>query len=135
MKTAASILVLISGIATAQWSSYPVKNIPLRPDGKPDLSAPAPRTKDGALDLSGVWQVPYQPSGGTDEVRAVPKFVRNLAADLSPEQVGMQPWAADLYQRRSAEFGKDFPGARCLPIGIPLSIATPYPFRSFRHPI
>jgi hypothetical protein len=134
MKTAASALVLISGIATAQWSSYPAKNIPLRADGKPDLSAPAPRSKDGALDLSGVWQVPYQPSGGTDEVRAVPKFVRNLAADLSPEEVGMQPWAADLYQRRSAEFGKDFPGARCLPIGIPLSIATPYPFKIVQTP-
>jgi len=104
MKTAASILVLISGIATAQWSSYPVKNIPLRADGKPDLSAPVPRTKDGGLDFSGVWQVPYQPTGGTDEARPLPKFVRNLAADLSPEEVGMQPWAADLYQQRSATF-------------------------------
>src|SRR2546426_12050402 len=88
---AASVLVLVSGVATAQWSSYPLKTIPLRADGKPDLSAPAPRTKDGALDLSGVWQVPYQGSG-TDEVRPVPKYVRNLAADLSPEEVVMQPW-------------------------------------------
>jgi hypothetical protein len=125
---AASVLVFISGVAAAQWSSYPLKNIPLRPDGKPNLSAPVPRTKDGAVDLSGVWQVPYQGSG-TDEVRPVPKYVRNLAADLSPEDVVMQPWAADLYQRRSDAFGKDFPGARCLPIGIPLSIATPYPFK------
>jgi hypothetical protein len=58
MKTAALALVLISRVTTAQWSSYPLKNIPLRGDGKLDLSAPAPRTKDGALDLSGVWQVP-----------------------------------------------------------------------------
>jgi hypothetical protein len=126
---AASVLVLISGVAAAQWSSYPLKNTPLRADGKPDLNAPVPHTKDGAVDLSGVWQVPYQPSGGTDEPRPVPKFVRDLAADLRPEDVVMQPWAADLYQRRSAAFGKDFPGARCLPIGIPLSIATPYPFK------
>lgn len=46
----------------------------------------------------------------------------------------MQPWAADLYQQRSATFGKDFPGARCLPIGIPLSIATPYPFKIVQTP-
>src|SRR5689334_14038414 len=108
MKTAAFVLVLISGVATAQWSSYPIKNIPFRADGKPNLTAPAPRTKEGALDFSGVWQVPYQPSGDTDEARPVPKFVRNLAADLSPEEIGMQPWAAELYQRRSATFGKDF---------------------------
>src|SRR5437016_13168904 len=44
---AVSVLVLISGVATAQWSGYPLKNIPLRADGKPDLSAPVPRTKDG----------------------------------------------------------------------------------------
>src|SRR5207244_8391997 len=88
---AASALVLISGAATAQWSSYPLKNIPLRTDGQPDLGAPAPRTKDGALDLSGVWQVPYQGSG-TDEVRPVPKYVRNLAADLSSDEAVLQPW-------------------------------------------
>jgi len=134
MKTAASVLVLISGVATAQWSSYPLKNIPLRADGKPDLSAPAPRTKDGALDLSGVWRVPYEVSGPTTEVRPVPKYVLNLAADRSPEEVVMQPWAADLYQRRSAVLGQDFPGARCLPIGIPLSIATPYPFKIVQTP-
>jgi len=29
MKRAALALVLISGVATAQWSSYPLKNIPL----------------------------------------------------------------------------------------------------------
>ncbi len=129
---AVSVLVLISGVAAAQWSSYPLKNIPLRADGKPDLSAPVPRTKDGAVDLSGIWQVSGEPGpdpGSADEPRAVPKYVRNLAADLSPEEVVMQPWAAALYQRRSAAFGKDFPGARCLPIGIPLSIATPYPFK------
>ena len=129
---AASLLVLTSGVAAAQWSSYPLKNIPLRADGKPDLSAPVSRTKDGAVDLSGIWQVsgaPGREQDSADEPRAVPKYVRNLAADLSAEEVTMQPWAADLYQRRSAAFGKDFPGARCLPIGIPLSIATPYPFK------
>ena len=116
MKRAVHALILIVATAVAQWSNYPLKNIPRLPDGKPNLNAPTPKAHDGKPDLSGVWWVPFHGDGVDIAVR--PKYVVNLAADLKPEEVSMQPWAAQLYQSRSSDLGKDFPGARCLPLGI-----------------
>jgi hypothetical protein len=33
----------------AQWLDYPTPSVPRTADGKPNLSAPAPRTADGIL--------------------------------------------------------------------------------------
>ena len=43
--------------AHAQWLNYPVPGTPRSPDGKPNLSARAPRAVNGKPDLSGVWHV------------------------------------------------------------------------------
>src|SRR5688572_31559443 len=51
---AALLVLLLGGSASAQWLGYPAKNIPRNADGTPNLSAPAPRTPDGRVDLSGV---------------------------------------------------------------------------------
>src|SRR5215467_3865025 len=64
--------------ALGQWTGVR-SSIPRKPDGKPNLSASLPRTTDGKPDLSGVWVVSQ---GFVDEV---PKYMRNLAADLSPD--------------------------------------------------
>src|SRR5713226_8640023 len=42
--------------AHAQWLNYPTPGTPRTRDGKPNLSAPAPRASRGKPDLSGVWQ-------------------------------------------------------------------------------
>ena len=34
---------------SAQWIHYPTPGIPRTPDGKPNLSAPAPKTPDGRI--------------------------------------------------------------------------------------
>ena len=47
------------------------------------------------------------------------KFLLNLAADMKPEEIPLQPWAAALYKERIDNNGKDHPGVRCLPSGIP----------------
>jgi len=45
MPIAAAALVFASVVpAAAQWINYPTAGIPRLPDGKPNLSAPAPRT-------------------------------------------------------------------------------------------
>jgi len=57
-------MVLTSAIcANAQWLNYPSPGTPLTRDGKPDLTAKAPRASNGKPDLSGVWQIEPPPPG------------------------------------------------------------------------
>jgi hypothetical protein len=92
----------------AQWEPFPWKNVPRTADGKVDLKAPPRRTPDGKVDLSGFW-VPT----------VAVKHLQNLAADLPPGSVPLQPWAEAVYKERIETNGKDHPGARCWPSGIP----------------
>jgi hypothetical protein len=109
--------------ALAQWTNYSTIGIPLGPDGKPNLSAPAPRTGDGKPDLSGVWQAEGQ------------EFFRDLAAGLKPDEVSMWPWASALEQQRVAgDHGED-PLARCLPHGVPrINTNGLFPFKIIQTP-
>jgi hypothetical protein len=91
----------------AQWGAWPSKNVPRRPDGRVDMAAPSRRTPDGHVDLSGFWM----PAEG-------PKLLQNLAANLT-EDPPLQPWARKVLDERIATNGRDHPGARCLPSGIP----------------
>jgi hypothetical protein len=106
----AVVAILLTGaaVAIAQWEPWPWKRVPRTADGKVDMNAPAQRTRDGKPDLSGFW-MPEDPV----------KHLLNLAADLKPEDVPLQPWARALYNERIENNGKDHPGARCLPSGIP----------------
>ena len=104
-----AMLVLAGvGAVQAQWDAYPWKNMPRTKDGKVDMNAPPRRTADGHPDLSGFW-MPQQ---------AV-KHLLNLAADLPPGSVPLRPWAEALYKERIENNGKDHPGVRCWPSGIP----------------
>jgi hypothetical protein len=88
-----------------QWIKQPTQGIPRTPEGKANLTAPAPRTSDGKPDLSGMWQL----SLGAG-------FVANLATELKPEEV--RPWAAAIYKERSENLGKDDPWTvQCQPLG------------------
>jgi len=76
----------LSAPLTAQWLNQPTPGIPRASDGKPNLAAPAPRTPDGKPDLSGLWN------------KISPKYHRNIAADLKPEEI--QSWAQALVEQR-----------------------------------
>ena len=75
--------------ASAQWLTNKTPNVPRTADGKPNLTAPAPKMADGKPDLSGIWN----PN---------PRYLVNLAADLKPGEVSMQPWAEAIYKERAA---------------------------------
>ena len=48
-------VALMACAAHAQWLNYAPPGTPLTRGGKPNLSAPAPRTGDGKPDLTGTW--------------------------------------------------------------------------------
>ena len=92
-KTIVGVLAAVAMAAVigrAQWLDYPTPGVPRLPDGKPNLSAPAPKTADGKPDLSGIWQT----RGG---------YTGNIAKDLKPGEVSFQPWAEALYKHRHGD--------------------------------
>src|SRR6516162_4988648 len=125
MPTLVAIVILLSLCvpAHAQWTKVPPSVIPRTADGKPNLSAPAPRLPSGTPDLSGVWQP------------AETKWLRNLAADLKPEDIPFQPWAKALYDERAAGLHwREEPDANCLPQGTPKILVAPAPWRIVQTP-
>lgn len=120
-----SLMLLFPALAPlpAQWLKLPDKAIPRTKDGKPNLAAPAPHKADGKPDLSGVWQSPGV------------KYLQNIAADLKPEDVPLQPWAAALLKERmTGVHAAEEPDANCLPQGVPKINVTPVPFKIVQNP-
>lgn len=119
---AVALLCMASAPLPAQWTHVPPPNIPRTPDGKSNLSAPAPRAPDGHPDLSGVWT----PS---------PRFLRDIATDLKAENVPFQPWAKALFeQRATGSQSKEEPDANCLPQGVPKIDTAPAPWKVVQTP-
>ena len=128
---AALTLVLCSTPAPvfAQWLHYPTAAVPRTPDGKPNLSARTPRAANGKPDFSGVWENDgFDPRRveGLDDAGPPKTPFFDIAHGLT-EAPPYQPWAADLASKRKAEFSRDNPDARCLPIGILQMMAHPLP--------
>jgi hypothetical protein len=124
---ATALLVHVAPLA-AQWLYHPTSGVPRKPDGSPDLAAPAPRTADGRPDFSGIWvSAALLPEGcGGDCVEQMPlpvdavDFGRTVAGGLP-----LQPWAAALAAQRTKDESKDDPHARCLPPNFPRAYSFP----------
>ena len=134
------LLIAFAGSsAYAQWVNYPSPGTPRTRDGKPNLTAHAPRASNWKPDLSGLWHV--QPTGveemkrlfGADLIKAadatsvpgmeldtISKYALNILADFKPEETPMRPEAAKLFGQRAQGAVRD-PGVDCLPLGIPIS--------------
>jgi hypothetical protein len=119
----------------AQWPAYP-EGGPRKSDGKPDLTAPTPRTADGKPDFTGTWDLTRGviggagPGVGTEQGDKASPPPPPPAPDGPPlatffnifgifkEALPLQPWAAELLNKRRADNSKDNPDAHCLPMGL-----------------
>jgi len=115
--TRALVLAAAPSLAFAQWLDVPTPGIPRLPDGKPNLTAPAPRMSDGRVDISGIWQPTSR------------QFLSIVSAGFDGKELPFQPWAEKLYQQRRATESIDDPTGNCIPGGLPRSDAVPYPFK------
>jgi hypothetical protein len=137
MRAAAAVSALLAALcvapsARAQWAQIHDRALPRTADGKPNLAAPAPKAPDGRPDLSGVWADEAAPPPGILTVEGdlpLPHYLVNIAADLKPEEVPLQPWAAELLQERLRNDGRDGPTASCKPSGVPAIDSTPLPYK------
>jgi hypothetical protein len=127
----------------AQWLNHPDPNAPRTKDGKPDLSAPAPRV-NGKPDLSGVWQIESSPRsvlvslfppgvgllpGGENGLGEIDpqKYFLNILADYKPGQEPLTPAAAAMLRERLQHPKK--PSTLCPPPSVPITDMTPEPFK------
>jgi len=113
-------LMPFSGTIHAQWTNLHDPKTPRTADGKPNLSAPAPRQPGGKPDLSGMWLV------------ADNHLQFNMAADTPG--VELTPAYAAIYKQHLDGAGKDRPSGKCLPHGIPDAMLAPTPFKFIHTP-
>jgi hypothetical protein len=133
---AALVLSLAPASVATQWLRHPTAGVPRTREGKANLAAPAPRTADGTPDFSGLWENDgFDPNRAEGLDAAGPP--RTPFFDIAHGLTGAppyQPWAADLVKKRKAEFGRDNPDARCLPLGVLQMIAHPLPKKIVQTP-
>jgi hypothetical protein len=135
-------MMAAQGTMHAQWAVYRDPAIPRGRDGKPNLSAPAPRV-GGKPDLSGIWipeSSPVEeikqfllPEGINGLGETIPsKYFFNFFADVPFGQEPMQPAARASYDKRPQGPGK--PATLCPLPTVPMEDVIPVPFKIVQTP-
>jgi len=110
----------------AQWLNYPDRRTPRTKDGKPNLTAPAPRL-NGKPNLSGVWRAEPTPLSEIEQVvpnfgdiqideRVTSRYILNVFWGVKPEE---EPMRAEAAARMREERPQDATSLNCLPAGLP----------------
>ena len=139
------LLAFAPGGAPGQWLNLATPGVPRTRDGKPNLTAPAPRM-NGKPDLSGVWHVQPTPmaemkriygenADATDvpgmELDTISKYAVNILVDFKSEESPLRPEAMARMQARQRE---GLPSEKCLPLGVPLATLLSEPIRVVQSP-
>ena len=145
MRTIVAAVVFVvtaSPLLLAQWPKYTLPGTPKAADGKVNLAGPPPRTAEGKVDFSGVWETNQGRRGrgpapvaaeGTGELPPSGSIFGNIG-DQIQGGAPYQPWAAELVKKRMADNSKDNPDAHCLPMGVMQMTSHPYPKKIIQTP-
>jgi hypothetical protein len=136
------LIMLAAAPAYAQWAIYHDPATPRTRDGKPNLSAPAPRLS-GKPDLSGIWEAESAPvqeiqqfllPGGINGLgEDLPsKYFFNFLADYPAGQEPLQPAVKALLEK--APQGGGAPPTLCPLPTLPLEDLLPVPFKIIQTP-
>jgi len=151
MRTQSTVITLIGIMLTgalthaqAQWLNYPDSRIPRTKDGKPNLTAPAPRL-NGKPDVSGLWQAERTPereynsvlgngfTGLQVDTHDITKNVLNIFSGTKAEDEPLQPEAASIFKHHH-ENPQEYPHLHCLPGGIPIALMV-FTFKVIQTPL
>ena len=129
---------LTSSPAAAQWVGYPTAAVPRKPDGKVDMSAPAPRMHDGKPDFSGIWTTADRKSEGGDAASdgndiSSSRYMSNFGAEM-PGGLPYQPWLVPIVKERTANLAVDDPHIRCLPDNFLRAYGLPHMLKFIHKP-
>jgi hypothetical protein len=127
-------LLTAAAIASAQWLHYPTAGIPRSRDGKANLTAPAPKSRDRKPDLSGLWLPENGPDTKGTNGEALPKLLIDILRGLKPGELIMQPWAEALMTERARNYQADDPVTACKPVGGPRLDYIPTPIKIIQNP-
>jgi hypothetical protein len=117
LQALAALFCCTAGTASAQWINHPTAGIPRTADGKPNLTAPAPRVTPAQPDLSGLWRLKPQAD--------VAKLIK---------EAGVTPEAQRQHDRFMHELGRDDPTVRCLPLGPRATLSYGFAARFIQSP-
>jgi hypothetical protein len=99
-----AIVCLVPVSLSGQWLRLRTPGIPRTAEGKPNLTAPAPRAPDGKPDLSGLWLPDANPYG------------LDVIQNLKDEGI-FRPEAEAVFLTHVSDLRRDDPQSHCLPGG------------------
>ena len=123
---AAALLLAVAPLR-AQWPQTVPREV--------DVDAPAPRTADGRIDLSGVWRGGGPSSGPGGFSYPGPDVYEPRGVSVLPSAgVPRTDYGDQLFKQRQATFGRDNPRGLCLPVGLMQLHTTAAPARYVQTP-
>jgi hypothetical protein len=127
-------VLMLGATTSAQWLDYPARNVRRTKDGKPVLTAAAPKTRDGRPELSGVWLPDNTPGVKGTNGEPLPGHFISVTFGVKDEDVPFTPQGLAVFRKNLAGQGKDDPGAFCHPMGMPSLNMVPVPYKIIQTP-